>query len=301
MLDDALSQIVPMLAPYGITLIISDNASTDNTEDIVRRYQKKYKHIMYSCNAENIGPDKNFEKVIKLAKTDYAWLIGDGTRFEENAVRELLNILQKKYQLVVVNQRMRVKNIPTQLYTDSQKLFLDLGWHMTLLSSLVYSRELIIKGDFFRYYETNFLQVGVIFEYLAFEKCNVFWYETSVMYHSDIPRTNSWRPVAFDIFLYNWMRFVLSLPPVYSIESKFACILAHGEKTGLFTFTGILNLWLKGAFNRTVYKKYRKYFKYVSPVRQPVLAFLSIIPQFFVDGLYNIAVWLLSVKEKINK
>lgn len=38
-----------------VEIVISDNASTDNTADIVYNYQKKYKNIQYYKNSENCG------------------------------------------------------------------------------------------------------------------------------------------------------------------------------------------------------------------------------------------------------
>ena len=53
----------------SVELVISDNASTDNTEEIVKEIIKKYpsKKISYYKNDENIGA-KNFFAVISRAK-----------------------------------------------------------------------------------------------------------------------------------------------------------------------------------------------------------------------------------------
>jgi glycosyltransferase involved in cell wall biosynthesis len=52
-------------------LIISDNASTDGTEEICRRYAKGDPRIRYfRCDA-NVGPRRNFNRVFELAQGKY--------------------------------------------------------------------------------------------------------------------------------------------------------------------------------------------------------------------------------------
>jgi glycosyltransferase involved in cell wall biosynthesis len=58
-------------------LIISDNASTDNTAEICKEYAKKDDRIRYYRNEVNIGGD-NFKKVLDLATAPYfMWAAAD--------------------------------------------------------------------------------------------------------------------------------------------------------------------------------------------------------------------------------
>ena len=52
-------------------LIISDNASTDATEEICREYAARDPRIRYSRNDENIGPARNGNRTIQLATGEY--------------------------------------------------------------------------------------------------------------------------------------------------------------------------------------------------------------------------------------
>jgi len=59
-------------------LIISDNASTDQTGEICQRYAKKDQRIRYSRNAVNIGMNGNFNRVFGLSRSKYfKWATGD--------------------------------------------------------------------------------------------------------------------------------------------------------------------------------------------------------------------------------
>ncbi|CAC5344271.1 MULTISPECIES: glycosyltransferase [Planktothrix] len=58
-------------------LIISDNASSDNTPEICQEYTHKDDRIRYCPNPTNIGASGNFKKVVELAQGDYfVWVSG---------------------------------------------------------------------------------------------------------------------------------------------------------------------------------------------------------------------------------
>lgn len=65
-LDALLSQT---FADYE--LIISDNASTDGTEEICRTYAARDRRIRYFRNEENLGAARNFNRVFELASGEY--------------------------------------------------------------------------------------------------------------------------------------------------------------------------------------------------------------------------------------
>jgi glycosyltransferase involved in cell wall biosynthesis len=52
-------------------LLVSDNASTDGTEDICRSYARRDPRIVYERAAENRGAAWNFNHVVHLADTEY--------------------------------------------------------------------------------------------------------------------------------------------------------------------------------------------------------------------------------------
>lgn len=59
-----------------VELVISDNCSTDNTEDVVKQYSDRYDNIRYFRNKENIR-DLNFIKVLDMGRGQYLKLMND--------------------------------------------------------------------------------------------------------------------------------------------------------------------------------------------------------------------------------
>ena len=52
-------------------LLISDNASTDRTEEICRDFAAQDPRIVYSRNEENIGAAPNYNRLVDVASADY--------------------------------------------------------------------------------------------------------------------------------------------------------------------------------------------------------------------------------------
>lgn len=67
---------------YGnFEVIVLDNASTDNTESVVREYVERDRRIQYFRNESNIGAVANFEKVTQFRSGKYfCWLAHDDCR-----------------------------------------------------------------------------------------------------------------------------------------------------------------------------------------------------------------------------
>jgi glycosyltransferase involved in cell wall biosynthesis len=76
-------------------LIISDNASTDGTEEICRAYAVRDGRIQYLRNRENLGAAANYNRVFHLSSGDYfKWAAADdlcAPEFLERCVRVLDN------------------------------------------------------------------------------------------------------------------------------------------------------------------------------------------------------------------
>jgi glycosyltransferase involved in cell wall biosynthesis len=71
-LDSLLAQEYP-----NVEIIVSDNASTDRTEEICRQYADQYEQVRYSRSSSNIGMIPNARKVLELARGDYFVWAGD--------------------------------------------------------------------------------------------------------------------------------------------------------------------------------------------------------------------------------
>ncbi len=74
-----------------VEIVISDNASEDTTQELVREYQKNWDNIKYFRNNQNIGFDRNVLKAVDIAQGEYCWLLGDDDALFENALKTIID------------------------------------------------------------------------------------------------------------------------------------------------------------------------------------------------------------------
>ena len=91
-LGEALDSVIRQ-ATDEVEIVVSDNASTDNTEALVREYQARFPRIRYHKNPENLGADRNFLKVVELGEGEYCWLLGSDDALAEGAIAAMLPLL----------------------------------------------------------------------------------------------------------------------------------------------------------------------------------------------------------------
>jgi glycosyltransferase involved in cell wall biosynthesis len=60
-----------------VELIISDNASADETPSVVQDFVGRGLRVRYIRNAQNVGADANFLQCFELARGKYVWLFSD--------------------------------------------------------------------------------------------------------------------------------------------------------------------------------------------------------------------------------
>lgn len=55
----------------NLKIVISDNASSDDTQQICQEYARRFPHVHYSRNDSNVGAARNFNKVFELSSGKY--------------------------------------------------------------------------------------------------------------------------------------------------------------------------------------------------------------------------------------
>lgn len=78
----------------NIELIISDNASSDQTRAICEEYAKKDPRICFFCQKENTGRINNFLFVLEKARGDYFMWAGDDDTWDASFIETLVKGLE---------------------------------------------------------------------------------------------------------------------------------------------------------------------------------------------------------------
>jgi glycosyltransferase involved in cell wall biosynthesis len=106
LLDKQLTWLADAIQGYEseCEILVSDNCSTDNTKEIVEKWQTKLNHLTfnYNCNSENIGVLKNINYCLKNATTKFVWAIGDDDPIQTRAVGYVINNIKKQDSLSLI-------------------------------------------------------------------------------------------------------------------------------------------------------------------------------------------------------
>jgi len=103
LLDNILKQLND-LKNYEIEICISDNASTDNTKELVFEYKSKYSRITYFRWDRNMGADANYLKVIEIASGEYCWFLGSDDLIVPDAIVIILSKIKENNDIYLVNR-----------------------------------------------------------------------------------------------------------------------------------------------------------------------------------------------------
>jgi len=117
-LRESLDSIVNQTYPNK-EIIISDNASTDETENITKEYVKKYK-IKYFRNEKNIGAETNFTRCIELANGEFIAIFHADDLYMPDIVQKQVQLFQENSFVGAVFTRANFINNYSKIIGESK-------------------------------------------------------------------------------------------------------------------------------------------------------------------------------------
>jgi abequosyltransferase len=142
----------------NIEVVVSDNASNDNTCEIVRRRQKELR-IRYFRNEINLGGELNIFAAATRASSEYVWVFGDDDEFCEESLAQVLPHLKSGADLLVLNYSVWSKDMGTLLkprglpwiagetYRNADDVLARLGIHLGYISSLIVRKNILLTAS----------------------------------------------------------------------------------------------------------------------------------------------------------
>ncbi|MEH2109593.1 glycosyltransferase family 2 protein [Nostoc sp.] len=82
-------------------ILVSDNCSTDNTQEVIRKWQVALSNITFKSNKnyKNLGVVKNIMYCLNSTTTKYVWTIGDDDPIQDRAIAYVLSKLRQHEDL----------------------------------------------------------------------------------------------------------------------------------------------------------------------------------------------------------
>jgi abequosyltransferase len=215
-LNESLNSILASVKGYetSVEIVISDNASDDQTLQLVQEFQKSFPWIKYYRNDTNIGGERNFYAAAERGRGIYVWVFGDDDRMLPETIPALLKYLESnEYGLIICNYSVCSNDLSQikkerglsfkqdRIFTDSNEMMKLFGVHLGYISSIIIKKELFLRASF-REYEP-YIEYGFPFLYSVYAgmtpDCRVLLLSEPLFYNRS---GNSGD--------YNWYKFFVS-------------------------------------------------------------------------------------------
>lgn len=120
-----------LLESWDVEIVITDNASTDGTEEYINKLCKRYSNIKYFRNDVNIWGPANINKVLSLWKWEYLWLFWSDDIMLTWWLKITLNIIKNSCPDLILHKNSLCPNC-RQLNRNSS------GWNFVFKSQKDY-------------------------------------------------------------------------------------------------------------------------------------------------------------------
>ncbi|MBT4512995.1 MAG: glycosyltransferase family 2 protein [Chloroflexi bacterium] len=161
-----------------IEIVISDNASTDDTASVVSEFEKRSSRIRYHRNDTNIYIE-NFFVVSGLALGEYVWIFGDDDKVMDGAIPTILNRIKSGYDLIFCNYSIWSKDFSTlqnernrlvdleEEYNDANLLLERIGIYLGYISICIIKKNVFFSTPPGLHMEYGFPHVYCMYAGLA--------------------------------------------------------------------------------------------------------------------------------------
>ncbi len=161
-----------------VEVCLSDNGSTDKTQDVIESIRREFPRVTFRVNQfeTNQGFARNLDATVKLANGEFLFFNGDDDCFRPNGVSELLGIcLNTKNVLFLKNLwdfqgTMDWDSLETNqqiLFPDVYSSLLALGsFHPSFIGNFMVRREAYLSHSNRRFLESIYPHMAVTFEVL---------------------------------------------------------------------------------------------------------------------------------------
>lgn len=266
-----------------LELFVSDNASTDNTKEVVDKYLSLGLQIKYFCQRENLGPDRNIANCFIQSSGEYVWVMGDDDHFLPNAISVvLLQLIHDNEEIAIIHigatttkslVPLDQPNINMKI-VDKNTFVKKINVFLTFISGNIVNKNMFLKyetQDVIRtHFDTYMVQLSWIYKSIAVGDKFIICDTPLIVSTPD----NTGGYSLFEIFATNQSKIATK-------ELKdYPKLIKYIEKgTLLKFFPQWINLYLEGKMSsfikdkdpfiilRSVYGKYFEFWAFIYPMK----------------------------------
>jgi glycosyltransferase involved in cell wall biosynthesis len=227
-IGQTIESIIPQLSD-DVELLVVDGASTDGTDDIVRSYVDIDQRIRYIRLDEKGGVDQDYCKSVEFARGEYCWLFTDDDLLKPGAVVAVTAEILAGNCLIIVNSEICNSDftetlIPRKICADNNRIFTPDAMesffvyaanYLSFIGAVVIKRDLWLSREKEKYFGTEFVHFGVIFQKtLPGHAIVIAEPYVRIRYGN-----GQWKPRGFEVWMIKWPRLVWSFAQ-FSSKSK---------------------------------------------------------------------------------
>lgn len=177
LLRETLQSFLAQISP-DLEIVLVDGGSVDETPAVVAELQRSTSAIRYERLAEKGGVDQDFFRAVQLARGEYCWLFSDDDLIKPGALQRVIQAIDQKHSLIVVNAELRNTSLTRTLVpnraeisedrvyqsNDHERLFTDTAFYLSFIGGVVIRRDVWLERNHDRYAGTEFAHIGIIFQ-----------------------------------------------------------------------------------------------------------------------------------------
>ena len=211
-------------ATEEVEIVVVDGASTDNTQAVVEKAAARCRGLRYVRLAKKGGVDQDYCRAVEQASGEYVWLFTDDDLLKAGAMAAVLEATRHDYSLILVNAEVRSKDLkvclqPLRVQMDQDRVYAsdqpdrdhllaDTGVYLSFIGAVVIRRTIWLEREKQKYFGTEFIHVGVIFQSPMPGRTLMLAYPWIVIRYGNA----QWVSRSFQIGMLNWPGLIWSFP-----------------------------------------------------------------------------------------
>jgi glycosyltransferase involved in cell wall biosynthesis len=290
----------------AIEVVISDNASTDDTPSVIDKYRDSFPIFVVNRWEKNTGTRYNVCNIPMFASGKYVWFLCDDDLLEDNIIIDLFQFIESndKLALISLNWINTDKHAPVysdlenRVYASAEDIFIRCGEYMALCSALIVMRSVYLAhltDGVDRNNQLWFPHFIVSMRGAATSPCGYFGKPVIKRYVVDQP---DWHSETAYIWLIDYPRSVLSLVSYgYDISKLQACletpwqesflrrVIRYKQIPGLRKMgVSLFSFWKVNSFRTGFYSRILPLFLVPSFIHRNMARLIRFIKHPFVTG-----------------
>lgn len=285
-IGETLDSILPQ-ATDEVEIVVVDGGSKDGTESIVRKYVINHPRLRYHRQHENQGVDRDFNHAVSLARGTYCWFFTDDDLLKPNAIGTVLSGLSSNPGLLIVNSEIRNRDfsevlqeralsiLEDRIYSPEKwtLFFPEVAGYMSFIGGIVIRKEIWDRREKEKYFGTEFIHAGVIFQAPLGEDIVVLAEPLISIRYGNA----QWTPRSFEIWMFKWPMLIWSFPGFTDSEKS-----RITQKEPWRILRELIACRAKGCYS------HKEYNKWLAPrltigIKKALAMAISLIPGFLVN------------------